>query len=113
MIGGDRCTRACAFCAVTTARPLALEADEPDARRRGHGAVCGSAMWSSPAWPGTIWPDGGADHFRRTIEAVRAVSPGTVIEVLTPDFNDRDAAIDDVWPLARTCSITISRPSAG
>ena len=33
-------------------------------------------------------PDGGADHFRRTIEAVRALSPDTVIEVLTPDFND-------------------------
>jgi lipoic acid synthetase len=41
-------------------------------------------------------PDGGADHFRRTIEAVRALSPNTVIEVLTPDFNDRDAAIDAV-----------------
>jgi lipoic acid synthetase len=41
-------------------------------------------------------PDGGADHFRRTIEAVRAASPGIVIEVLVPDFNDRDAAIDTV-----------------
>ena len=40
--------------------------------------------------------DGGADHFRRTIEAVRALSPQTVIEVLTPDFNARDAAIDAV-----------------
>jgi lipoic acid synthetase len=40
--------------------------------------------------------DGGADHFRRTIEAVRAMNPETVIEVLTPDFNDRDAAIDAV-----------------
>ena len=29
MIGGDRCTRACGFCAVTTAKPLPLEADEP------------------------------------------------------------------------------------
>jgi lipoic acid synthetase len=41
-------------------------------------------------------PDGGADHFRRTIEAVRALNPATVIEVLTPDFNGREAAIDTV-----------------
>ena len=41
-------------------------------------------------------PDGGAEHFRRTIEAVRALSPGIVIEVLTPDFNDRDESIDEV-----------------
>ena len=40
--------------------------------------------------------DGGADHFRRTIEAVRALNPATVIEVLTPDFNARAEAIDSV-----------------
>jgi lipoic acid synthetase len=40
--------------------------------------------------------DGGADHFRRTIEAVRALNPATVIEVLTPDFNARETAIDAV-----------------
>lgn len=95
MIGGDRCTRACAFCAVTTARPFALEADEPNrvaeatARMRlRHVVITGVAR--------DDLPDGGANHFRRTIEAVRAISPGTVIEVLTPDFNDRDPAIDDV-----------------
>jgi len=40
--------------------------------------------------------DGGAAHFQRTIAAVRALNPGIVIEVLTPDFNDRDDAIDTV-----------------
>jgi lipoic acid synthetase len=40
--------------------------------------------------------DGGADHFRQTIEAVRSLNPRTVIEVLTPDFNDRDEAIEAV-----------------
>lgn len=38
--------------------------------------------------------DGGAGHFQRTIEAVRQLNPRTVIEVLTPDFNDRDHSID-------------------
>lgn len=40
--------------------------------------------------------DGGAEHFRQTIEAVRAANPGIVIEVLVPDFLDRDASIDAV-----------------
>lgn len=95
MIGGDRCTRACGFCAVTTARPFALEADEParvaEAARRlqlRHLVITAVAR--------DDLPDGGADHFRRTIEAVREVSPRTVIEVLTSDFNAREAAIDTV-----------------
>jgi lipoyl synthase len=93
MIGGGRCTRACGFCAVTTAKPLPLEADEParvaeaTQRLRLRHVVITAVARDDLA-------DGGADHFRRTIEAVRALSPQTVIEVLTPDFNARDAAID-------------------
>jgi lipoic acid synthetase len=95
MIAGDRCTRACGFCAVTTARPLALEADEPDRvaeatkRMRLRHVVITAVARDDLA-------DGGASHFRRTIEAVRGSSPDTVIEVLTPDFNDKDAALDEV-----------------
>jgi lipoyl synthase len=95
MIGGDRCTRACSFCAVTTAKPLALDADEParvaEAAQRlrlRHVVITGVAR--------DDLADGGADHFGRTIEAVRAQSPQTVIEVLTPDFNARAASIDRV-----------------
>lgn len=95
MIGGDRCTRACSFCAVTTARPLPLDEDEPgrvaEATRRmrlKHVVVTGVAR--------DDLADGGADHFARTIRAVRSLSPGTVIEVLTPDFNSKDTAIDCV-----------------
>jgi lipoic acid synthetase len=95
MIGGDRCTRACSFCAVTTAKPFPLEADEParvaEATHRlrlRHLVITAVAR--------DDLPDGGADHFRLTIEAVRALNPATVIEVLTPDFNVREAAIDTV-----------------
>lgn len=95
MIGGDRCTRACGFCAVTTAKPWALETDEParvaEATRRlrlKHVVITAVAR--------DDLPDGGAEHFRQTIEAVGALNPETVIEVLTPDFNDRDASIDAV-----------------
>jgi lipoic acid synthetase len=95
MIAGDRCTRACGFCAVTTAKPLALEADEPArvaeaTRRMGLKHVVITAVARDDL------PDGGAEHFRCTIEAVRALSPNVVIEVLTPDFNDRDESIDAV-----------------
>jgi len=95
MIAGDRCTRACGFCAVTTAKPLALEVDEPQRvaeathrMRLKHVVITAVAR--------DDLKDGGAEHFRRTIDAVRALNPGIVIEVLVPDFNDSDSAIDEV-----------------
>src|SRR5499426_2038373 len=95
MIAGDRCTRACGFCAVATAKPFALEADEPArvaeaARRMRLRHVVITAVARDDL------PDGGSDHFRRTIEAVRGLNPETVIEVLTPDFDESDEAIDTV-----------------
>jgi lipoic acid synthetase len=80
---------------VTTAKPLALEADEParvaEATRRmnlKHVVVTAVAR--------DDLPDGGAEHFRRTIERVRELNPGIVIEVLVPDFLDRDESIHSV-----------------
>lgn len=95
MIGGDRCTRACRFCAVTTAPPLPLDPTEPArvaeaARRLGLRHVVITSVARDDL------PDGGAGQFRATIEAVRAVLPEAVVEVLVPDFNDHDAAIDTV-----------------
>jgi lipoic acid synthetase len=95
MIAGDRCTRACGFCAVTTAKPFALEADEPErvaeaARRMGLEHVVITAVARDDL------PDGGAEHFRKTIRSVRSANPGIVIEILVPDFLDRDSAIDCV-----------------
>lgn len=92
MIAGDRCTRACGFCAVSTAKPLALEADEPArvaeaTRRMGLKHIVITAVARDDL------KDGGAEHFRKTIEAVRALNPGIVIEALTSDFLDDDAAI--------------------
>lgn len=95
MIAGDRCTRACGFCAVATAKPLPLEADEPlrvaEATRRmklKHVVITAVARDDVA--------DGGAEHFRLTIEEVRKLNPGIVIEVLVPDFQDSDASIDAV-----------------
>jgi lipoyl synthase len=92
MIAGDRCTRACGFCAVTTARPFALEDDEPDriaeaVRRMKLKHVVITAVARDDL------PDGGANHFARTINALQELDPGLVVEVLVPDFNGRENSL--------------------
>ena len=95
MIAGDRCTRACGFCAVSTARPFPLEADEPQRVAEAvHRMQLKHAVITAVARDDLA--DGGADHFRQTLEAVRAANPGIVLEVLVPDFLDRDESIDTV-----------------
>ncbi|MBN2505300.1 MAG: lipoyl synthase [Verrucomicrobia bacterium] len=95
MIAGDRCTRACRFCAVTTGKPLPLDAQEPlrvaeAARRMGLRHVVLTAVARDDL------PDGGAEHFRQTILAVRRRNPGATVEVLVPDFNGDAASIATV-----------------
>jgi lipoic acid synthetase len=92
MIAGEKCTRACGFCAIKTAKPDPLEADEPErvaeaTRRMGLRHVVITAVARDDL------QDGGAGHFQQTIQAVRAANPTTIIEVLVPDFNDRDWAL--------------------
>ena len=89
MIAGDRCTRACGFCAVTTAKPFALEDDEPQrvaeaVRRMRLKHVVVTAVARDDL------KDGGAEHFARTIKAIRGLDDAIVVEVLTPDFHGRD-----------------------
>src|SRR5438477_12600779 len=74
MIAGERCTRACGFCAVSTAKPFALEADEPQrvaiaVKRMKLKHVVITAVARDDM------KDGGAEHFAQTIEAVREVDP--------------------------------------
>lgn len=95
MIAGDRCTRACGFCAVSTAKPFALEADEPErvaeaVRRMKLRHVVITAVARDDL------PDGGALHFANVIRAVRAMDPRIVIEVLTPDFHARETDLRTV-----------------
>lgn len=92
MIAGDRCTRACGFCAVKTAKPFALEADEPERvatatkRMKLNHVVITAVARDDLA-------DGGALHFAQTVEAVRRENPGITIEILVPDFNGKDDAL--------------------
>jgi len=85
MILGDTCTRACAFCAVTSGRPIGLDTAEP---RRV--AVAVRQMGLRHAVVTSVnrddQPDGGAAIFAETIRWIRRLSPGTSVEVLVPDF---------------------------
>jgi len=92
MIAGERCTRACGFCAVTTAKPFALEVDEPErvaeaVKRMKLKHVVVTAVARDDL------KDGGAEHFARTIEAIRAAQPDMAIEVLTPDFHAKEECL--------------------
>jgi lipoyl synthase len=95
MIAGDRCTRACGFCAVTTAKPFALEDDEP---RRVAEAVLRMKLKHVviTAVARDDLQDGGANHFARVIRAIRDVDPTIIIEVLVPDFHADEDSIQTV-----------------
>ncbi|MBL8791577.1 MAG: lipoyl synthase [Rhizobiales bacterium] len=95
MIMGDTCTRACAFCNVRTGLPDALDEGEPE---RVADAV--ARMGLSHAVITSVdrddLDDGGANHFVRVIKSIRAASPDTTIEILTPDFLKKDGAVEKV-----------------
>ncbi len=94
MVLGETCTRPCGFCAVKRGKPEDVAADEPErlaeaAQRMGLRHVVITSVTRDDL------PDGGADHFRRCILAVRERT-GATVEVLTPDFDADPAAIDVV-----------------
>jgi lipoic acid synthetase len=95
MIMGDTCTRACAFCNVKTGLPGALDAGEP-AHVADAVAKLGLAHVVVTSVDRDDLEDGGAGHFVAVIGAIRAASPQTTIEVLTPDFLRKDGALDCV-----------------
>jgi len=92
MILGNVCTRPCGFCSVPKGKTEDLELDEPErvaeaAKRLGLAHVVITSVTRDDL------PDGGAEHFRRTVEAVRAAT-GAAIEVLVPDFIGKPGALE-------------------
>ncbi len=91
LILGDRCTRNCRFCAVPSGDVPPLRVEEPDAVAEA-AAKLGLRHVVITSVTRDDLPDGGAEHFAKTIQAVRRRRPKAIIEVLTPDFQgDRDA----------------------
>ena len=95
MILGSICTRGCAFCNVETGKPNLLDPHEPEnvaeavAQLGLHHVVVTSVDRDD-------LEDGGAEHFARTIRAIRAAAPKTTIEILTPDFQKKKGAVEVV-----------------
>lgn len=95
MIMGDTCTRACAFCNIKTGRPNKLDPFEPQnvaiaVQKLGLKHVVITSVDRDDL------PDGGAEHFVQTIQAIRETSPETTIEILTPDFLRKEGSIEKV-----------------
>ncbi|WP_221791952.1 lipoyl synthase [Aquisediminimonas sediminicola] len=96
MILGDTCTRACAFCNIKTGMPRAVDAMEPQ-----HVADAAAEMGLKHIVITSVdrddLPDGGASQFVKVINALRASTPDTTIEILTPDFrNKREQALESI-----------------
>ena len=100
MIMGETCTRACAFCNITTGKPDALDPMEPTrvavaVQKLGLRHVVVTSVDRDDL------DDGGAEHFVKTIHEIRRLSPETTIEILTPDFKGKTGA---------TAPVVIARP---
>ncbi len=97
MLMGESCTRNCRFCAISHKGPLPLDPDEPD-RIADAVATMGLGYCVLTSVTRDDLADGGADHFAKTMIAIKNKCPDTLIEVLIPDLQGNRAA------LAHICS---------
>jgi lipoyl synthase len=95
MIMGDICSRGCRFCAVNSGKPFLLDAGEPERVAKAINewrlkyvvitSVCRDDL-----------EDGGAEHFAKTIKAIKLLSPTTIVESLIPDFRGNESSIKEI-----------------
>ena len=95
MIMGDTCTRACAFCNVKTGLPDKLDVFEPYKISQAVKKMNLSHVVITSIDRDDL-DDGGAEHFAKTINAIRKTSPETTIEILTPDFLKKENALEKI-----------------
>jgi lipoic acid synthetase len=95
MIMGDICTRACAFCNVATGMPGPLDPNEAENVGKAVAKMGLSHVVITSVDRDDL-ADGGAQHFADVIHAIRKATPGTTIEILTPDFLRKDGALEIV-----------------
>lgn len=91
MILGEVCTRACAFCNIKTGRPDLLDPHEPERVAQAVGQMRLKHVVITSVDRDDL-DDGGANHFAQVIQEIRARTPNTTIEVLTPDFQHKEKA---------------------
>lgn len=93
LIMGNVCTRNCKYCNISTAKPEPLDKNEPKhiaeaVQELGLKYVVITSVTRDDL------PDGGANHFAECIKEIRNLSPDIKIEILTPDFQRKDGALD-------------------
>lgn len=88
MIMGDKCTRRCRFCNVSTGRPNPLDVNEPERLAQTIALMKLNYVVITSVDRDDL-RDGGAGHFVACITRIRALTPNTYIEILTPDFGGR------------------------
>ena len=95
MILGDVCTRGCRFCAVAKGAPQCVDPEEPE-----HVALAAEKLGLKHVVVTSVTrddlPDGGAAYFARTVEALKARLPECTVEVLIPDFQGSESALNTV-----------------
>ena len=92
LILGNICTRACSFCAVGKGKPMALDLNEPQnvaqtVKQLGlrHVVITSSTR--------DDLGDGGAEHFCKTVDAIKATDSSIVVELLIPDMRENKDAL--------------------
>jgi lipoic acid synthetase len=95
MILGDLCTRRCPFCDVAHGRPAPPDPNEPENLARAVAELKLNYVVITSVNRDDL-SDGGALQFARCIEAIRRHAPGTLVEILTPDFRKRQQAALDL-----------------
>lgn len=95
LILGQVCTRSCAFCNIATGRPLPPSPDEPERISKAVGAMNISHAVLTSVTRDDL-SDGGAGHFARVIERIKADHPGLSVEALVPDFRGSRQALSMV-----------------
>lgn len=95
MIMGAVCTRACAFCNVATGKPGSLDPGEPERLAEAAARMELKYVIVTSVDRDDL-EDGGATHFIETIKALRARVPACVIEILTPDFKNKEGSVERV-----------------
>lgn len=95
MILGSICTRACSFCNIETGKPDLVNPHEP-ANVAEVARVSGLKHIVITSVDRDDLDDGGANQFVQCIEKIRETSPGTTIEILTPDFMRKNGALEEV-----------------
>jgi lipoic acid synthetase len=95
MIGGNTCTRSCQFCNVATGKGDVLDPLEPFKIAQSIN-IMGVKHAVVTSVDRDDLPDGGSEHWAKTVSSIREFNPETTLETLIPDFQGKHDQIDKI-----------------